>query len=220
MDETNEKKPLIIAFEGTDGCGKTTVLTAVQDLLDAEGIPSAHISMIAKCPAREVLLGDETLNAVQRLMLVGVCAIEAKRQIQQALAEGKIVLLDRMELSRTVYQGVVDGLEAENRSITAMIGEFPHIDYLVYFNIDVEKAYIRVRSRGMPDAIEKLGYDYFVKIQEAYARNLTAFTQLQEHNERCGRKVTQVIELSGTDDPALNAAMIFGEIQDQLLETN
>lgn len=220
MEVENEKTPLLIAFEGMDGCGKTSLINAVQDALDGEGIANTMVSMIAKCPARDYLLNDPHLTPVQQIMLIGICAIEAKKQIVQAQSEGKIVLLDRTEISRIVYQEATEGLTLENKSITAMIGEFPKIDFLVWMPISAEVAFERVKSRGQLDAIESRGIEYFSRIEANYQEAMDGFRCLQEHNQRIGRHVTQVIDIDSGAPIRLNAAMVFGEIQDYLSGDN
>lgn len=209
-----EKKPLIIAFEGMDGSGKTTLIHAVQDYLDSEGIPSEVIPMAAPCQFRDILLSDHSLDDRQKLLLLALCAIEARKRIEVALASGKWVIMDRTEISRQVYQEVQAGLYLENKAITSLIGEFPHIHYLVYLRVDPDVAWGRLIERGALDTFEGRGINYLYEIADGYNHVIDKFAALMEHRKASKVPYTELID-HVPEDPLMDAAMIASEIIDK-----
>ncbi len=209
-----EKKPLIIAFEGIDGSGKSTLIHAVQDYLDSEGIASEIVPMVAPCQFRDILLSDHSLDDRQKLLLLTLCAMEATKRIEAALAAGKWVLMDRNELSRRVYQGVQAGLQLENKAATALIGPFPHIDYLIYLRVDPEVAWNRITMRDKLDTFESRGIDYLYEIADGYDRVLEDYAAEMEHRKKSKGLYTEIIDYT-PEDPVMDAAMLTADIIDK-----
>ena len=217
MKILKEHTPGIIALEGVDGCGKTTLADALQDRLDNEGIRNRRVAMLAHCPARELLLQNSHWAERERLLLIGLCAMEAARQCRQALEDGCWVILERTELSRTVYQSMTDMLVTECRNLNGIIGDFPHIDFLVFLDISFEAAQENLKKRGTPlDTIERLGAVYHMRVFNNYQTALYGFQELQTHRKLCGTPHTEVIRIDSTADPKMNAATILYGINDHL----
>jgi dTMP kinase len=107
----------LIAFEGIDGSGKSTVARAVADRLRDQG----HDVVLTREPGgtdagrkiRAILLdGEFDLSPEAELLLM--CADRAEhvaRLIQPALASGSVVISDRYEGSTRAYQGYGLGLD-------------------------------------------------------------------------------------------------------------
>lgn len=107
-------KGIFISFEGPDGAGKTSVINAMNDWLNAQW--GADRVLLTREPGgnhiseqiRDVLFDDQNTNMDARTEALLFAA--ARRQhivedIQPALAAGKIVLSDRYIDSSVAYQG-------------------------------------------------------------------------------------------------------------------
>ncbi len=103
----------LIALEGIDGSGKRTQLDLLAGELDARKIPTFRISFpryessFGKLVAR-YLNGEfgslETIDPHLSALLYAGDRLEAKAEIQMALAAGKIVLADRYVGSNLAHQ--------------------------------------------------------------------------------------------------------------------
>jgi dTMP kinase len=142
----------LIAFEGLDGCGKSTQITRLADSLKKAG----RDLVVTSEPTR----GDYGLRI--RAMALGRGPritseeelrwfVEDRREhvagiIKPALAAGRTVLTDRYFLSTVAYQGAA-GLDPA-RILRESEGEFPLPDLALLLEIDVETALARIRARG------------------------------------------------------------------------
>jgi dTMP kinase len=142
----------LIAFEGLDGCGKSTQITRLAESLKKAG----HDPVVTAEPTR----GDYGLRI--RAMALGRSPrippeqelrwfVEDRREhvagvLEPALAAGRPVLTDRYFLSTVAYQGAA-GLDPA-RILRESEAEFPLPDLALLLEIDVETALDRVRARG------------------------------------------------------------------------
>lgn len=217
MNNLKSVKPQIIAFEGVDGCGKTTLIRAVQERLDQEGVRSQVVAMIPDGPVRDILLNSPEMIPQEQLLLLGLAHIESARQCREALSRGCWVLLDRTEMSRTVHQVLTDGLSVENRALNSIIGDcFPHIDHLCYLDIPFEVAQERLAGRGELDAIEGRGRAYLQAIYNNYQVALEEFTQREMHRMMSNQPYTFLHRVDALLEPGTMAAFVLYEINDLL----
>jgi dTMP kinase len=103
----------LIAIEGIDGSGKRTQLDLLAHALDARGLSTVRVSFpryessFGKLVAR-YLNGDfgslEAVDPHLSALLYAGDRLEAKTEIESALAEGKIVLADRYIGSNLAHQ--------------------------------------------------------------------------------------------------------------------
>ena len=111
------KKGLFITFEGGEGCGKTTVIKAVKEKLEALNIP-LHVtrepggSVIAE-QIRNIILDKK--NTLMDPRTEALLYAASRRQhlaeiVIPLLNEGKIVLSDRYLDSSLAYQGHARGI--------------------------------------------------------------------------------------------------------------
>ncbi len=108
------KKGFFITFEGTEGAGKSTLIRAVRDRLEAAGVPS----VVTREPGgtrlaeamRELILKNP-MHPVTELFLYEAARREHLAQvIQPSLDKGLIVLCDRFTDSSLAYQGAGRGI--------------------------------------------------------------------------------------------------------------
>jgi dTMP kinase len=156
--------PRVIAFEGVDGAGKSTVLELVANHLRSSGVmvrlPRVGKEHASK-PIREIrqLTRDRTnLDLSPRAELLLYAAREAQvleQLVRPALAEGATVLLDRSMLTPVVLGSHGRGLELGMcEAIAHEASGGLHPDLTLIF--DVEPRTSRIRKR-----LEKIRTDDF-----------------------------------------------------------
>jgi dTMP kinase len=141
----------LIAFEGLDGCGKSTQLERLAARLCAVGCDVVTTSEPTGFPSgqriREMARSGKPLAAEQELRwFVEDRRVHVAEVIAPALRAGQIVLTDRYFLSTVAYQGA-RGLDYE-QILADSEAEFPIPDLVVLLEIDPEKALERVHARG------------------------------------------------------------------------
>ncbi len=141
----------LIAFEGLDGCGKSTQLERLADRLRAAGCDVVTTSEPTGFPSgqriREMARSGKPLAAEQELRwFVEDRRVHVAEVIAPALRAGQIVLTDRYFLSTVAYQGA-RGLDYE-QILADSEAEFPIPDLVVLLEIDPQMALERVHARG------------------------------------------------------------------------
>ena len=120
-----------IALEGADGCGKSTQVDRLAQLLLSRGEQVVTVREPGSTSlgerVREILLdGKEPLGAeAEALLFLASRSQLLTEVIEPALAEGKWVIADRFHISTLVYQGIAGEL-GEQRAVElchAVIGE-------------------------------------------------------------------------------------------------
>jgi dTMP kinase len=171
------KRGLFFAFEGIDGCGKSTQVKAVRDKL----VDSGHDVVVTREPGgtvisekiREILIDPahaEMVNECELLLYLAARAQHVKEKIIPALEQGMIVLCDRFQLATLAYQGYgrnfnLELLEKLNSFATA--GLVPDMTFV--FDIPVELAFERMRKMDkLKDRLESSGADFFRRIRKGY----------------------------------------------------
>lgn len=159
-------KPRLIAFEGVDGAGKTTVLSLVADALRQQGqtvfmprtgkehdsVPTRMIRRLTRDPT------NFDLTATAELLLY--CARESQileEMVRPALARGETVIIDRSLLTPVVMGAYGRHLErsmCEASANAASLGVTP--DITLVFDVHPRTSRIRkrlekIRTRPEPD---------------------------------------------------------------------
>lgn len=104
------KTPMIVAFEGIDGSGKSTTMREVSKRLTAKDIDHVCVSETRYDEIAETIFWpirnrQDTLDPVAAQLLVHALRRHVdETAIKPALAKGKLVLMDRYHLSTLVYQ--------------------------------------------------------------------------------------------------------------------
>jgi dTMP kinase len=141
----------LVAFEGLDGCGKSTQLEKLAAALRAAGCRP----LVTREPSegawgrriRTMARRGEPVAAEEELRWF----VEDRREhvsgvIRPALASGRPVLTDRYFLSTVAYQGA-RGLDWQ-RILAESEAEFPLPDLVVLLEIEPDRGLERVRARG------------------------------------------------------------------------
>jgi len=141
----------LIAFEGLDGCGKTTQVERLAARLRLAGSDPLLTREPSDGPwgrrIRAMARGGELLAVEEELHWF----VEDRREhvatlVAPALAEGRLVVTDRYFLSTVAYQGA-RGLEWR-QLLARSEAEFPLPDLVVLLDIGPELALERVRTRA------------------------------------------------------------------------
>ncbi len=172
------QRGILIALEGIDGSGKTTLAKGLQTAFEALGLPV----LLTKEPG-STALGKEIRKVVQSasysiLPLSEMLLFSADRaqhlaeRVKPALDKGYLVISDRMADSSRAYQGYgrhVDREKLEQLIEWTMQGIKP--DITLYLILDSQTAWQRITSRkDRLTRFEKLDltfYDNVIKGFEA-----------------------------------------------------
>lgn len=165
----------LLAFEGVDGCGKTTQAERVRAWVGARW-PDWTSHLLREPGAtpvgeaiRELLLArGSAMRPLTEVMLYMASRAELyETRVRPALAAGDLVLLDRSYYSTVAYQGAGLGIgRARILELAAIATEGCAIDRVVVFALPPAVAAAR-RARA-PDRIEQRGADYFESVAAAY----------------------------------------------------
>lgn len=143
-----QKKGLLIAFEGIDGTGKTTLALMLKERLEVSG----YSVVMFKEPTNETEAGKKIRASyieerasldIELQWFIEDREWNVTTRILPALAENKIVFLDRYFFSTACYQGVrknndwVSILELNRK-------KFPEPDLTIIFDLDVQLAIKRI----------------------------------------------------------------------------
>ncbi|MDX2146107.1 MAG: dTMP kinase [Planctomycetota bacterium] len=154
-----------LAFEGPDGCGKSTQYRRFADLCIASGLGVCEVREPGGTPigerVRSLLLDKAHSEMGVRCEMMLYMASRAQlvdERIRPALAQGKLVLADRFVASTLVYQGAAGGLDPQEILAVAKAatgGLQPDLN--VVFDVDDTIAATRagiVAPAGRPDVAD------------------------------------------------------------------
>jgi dTMP kinase len=157
---------MLIAVEGIDGAGKTTIANHLCDFLSKKGYkcivlkePSESIygKMIKSLKSRPDPETEMELFLKDREM-------DVKDRILPALEEGKIVIMDRYYYSNIAYQSA-RGLNADRiRELNERIAPKP--DLVILLDLSPSKALERIKNREKLSIFEEK--DYLEKVRQKF----------------------------------------------------
>lgn len=161
---------MLIAFEGTDGTGKTTQAKLLYEHLRTQGVPCVLTGEPTLgeygTTIRRVLRGYEEASKEEILELfMRDRHGHVENVVQPSLDEGKVVITDRYWLSTMVYQSLA-GFSSTylwNRQKTA---PFPQVTFVLYG--DPERLMQRIRLREGKPVESYENTRTMVKVNELY----------------------------------------------------
>jgi dTMP kinase len=151
-----------ITFEGVEGCGKTTQIKLLSELLSARGMSTVLTREPGGCPIadkiRSILLDAENraLSPLTELMLYAAArAQHVTEVISPALIAGKIVLCDRFCDATVAYQSFGRGIDRsiiDPLNLQACQGVSPDLTVLVDCDpsVGLERARRRIEATSGP----------------------------------------------------------------------
>jgi dTMP kinase len=182
-----------ITFEGIDGAGKSTHLTAVQAWLGARG----HEVLLTREPGgsplaeqlRELVL-HQSMDALSETLLI----FAARRDhllgcIEPALARGTTVLCDRFTDATFAYQGAGRGFDlGVLAQLENWVQQGRQPDLTLWFDLAPQVAAERRAAVRSPDRFEKQDTAFFTRVREGYAQRMAQapqrFVRLQADADR------------------------------------
>lgn len=164
-----------ITFEGGEGCGKSTVLKAIKERLEAEGVSVVLTREPGGTPIaeqiRNVILdkGNTAMDARTEALLYAASRRQhLVEKIWPALKEGKTVLCDRYLDSSLAYQGGARGLGVDEvLSINLFATEGTYPDLTLLFDLEPEQGLARIAANQNREVnrldLEKLDFHHQVR---------------------------------------------------------
>lgn len=174
------KKGLFITFEGTDGCGKSTVLEGVKNLLIENGHKDDVLftrepggSKISE-EIRNIILDKN--NIEEDIRTEALLYAASRRQhlvdiVLKALDEKKIVISDRYVDSSLVYQGYARGIGIEEVlkiNEFAIDGLFPDLTILLDLDPKIGLERISKNRKDKADRLDNEKLAFHQKVYEGY----------------------------------------------------
>jgi len=174
--------PHFISLEGGEGAGKTTVLTALRQALQAGGkgvVVTREPGGTALAESIRALLLDPTQPpacAESELLLMFAARVQHVHDvIRPALTRGDWVICDRFTDSSYAYQGAGRGLETAKieRLEQDFVGLRPGLTLLL--DLDIQQGRKRARQRaGTADRIEAEHDDFFERVRAGFRARAAA----------------------------------------------
>lgn len=174
-------EPRLVSLEGGEGAGKSTVLAALRDYLQAAGERVVCTREPGGTPLAEriraLLLdtGSEPPTAAAELLLMFAArAQHVEETIAPALATGAWVLSDRFTDASHAYQGTARGGDRELIRLLEerVVGVVPGLTLLL--DVPVEVGLARARGRGGVDRIEAEDTAFFERVRNGYLERAAA----------------------------------------------
>lgn len=206
-------KGLVIALEGQDGTGKSTVINAITGYFDEMGLDYINAREPGSTEIGEKIrdiLADKANKDMdyhtEALLFAASRSELYDKVIKPNVRKGTSVILDRFLLSSLAYQGIVRGLGVDEvMKINDFFLEGFRPDLTILMDLDAKKSYERLKKLGELDRIESLGEDFQEKVHLAYLK-------LYEENHM------KLIKLDGTKDKESLAHEALDEVKKLMKE--
>ena len=166
---------MFITFEGTEGCGKSTLIQNLSQKLTDLKIP--HVvtrepggSKVAES-IRGVILNQEMDSLTELLLYEAARAEHYKTIVAPALKTKKWVLCDRFTDSTIAYQGFARGLDLkmiEKLNTLATEGTKPNLTF--FLDLPVE---IGLSRASDPNKFEKAGVLFQKKVRKGFLYSIS-----------------------------------------------
>jgi dTMP kinase len=182
MVEENSNKPhggLMISFEGSEGCGKTTQIHRLETHLQDAGYNVVTTREPGGTDVGEEIRhllkyshqGNEIFPETELLLFAAARAQLVRQVILPSIKDGRIILCDRFLDSTTVYQGIARQMSDDP---IQMINDFaigdimPDLTFILDVPEEVSMKRVRERHSGPPDRFEQESIDFYAKVRKGY----------------------------------------------------
>ena len=170
---------LFISFEGIDGAGKSTHISAAADAFKAAG----RVVTLTREPGgtslaeklRAMVLDDAMDSLTESLLIFAARRDHLVTVILPALSRGGVVLCDRFTDATFAYQGGGRGFDlATLRTLehwvqSSQVGKLVQPDLTVWFDLNPVEAAQRLAGARVPDKFEAQPVDFFSRVVRGYA---------------------------------------------------
>ena len=172
-----------ITFEGIDGAGKSTHITAVAERLRCAGTNVVSTREPGGTPLaerlRELVLHEPMDTLTECLLVFAARRDHLQRVIEPALARGDTVLCDRFTDATFAYQGGGGGAEVHTLLqleawVQATRDGVRQPDLTIWFDLPPALAAQRRAQARAADRFEQQDVDYFDRVRAAYAARAAA----------------------------------------------
>ncbi len=166
---------IFLAFEGTEGAGKTTQVRRLAQHLATCGNPPLIAREPGSTPLGEqvrqwVLESGALPSRSELFLLLAARAVFVEEVVQPALAAGQIVIADRFELSTLAYQGAGRGLPLDQiRAANHLATGGVRPDATLLLELSPEEGAQRQAAAGkLPDRMEREGVEFHERVAAGY----------------------------------------------------
>jgi dTMP kinase len=169
-----------ISIEGTEGAGKSTVLTFIQSCLTKFGIEAVWTREPGGTPLgeeiRKVLLhpqsNDVMMPETELLLMFAARAQHLQTIVKPALAAGKWVVSDRFIDASYAYQCGGRGIDEKHvQMLDHWIVHGCYPDLTLLLDIAPEQGLERASKRGTEhDRIEQEKIEFFIRVRDVYLK--------------------------------------------------
>ena len=171
-----------ITFEGVDGAGKSTHITAFADALRQQGktvITTREPGGTALGEQlRSLLLREPMHLETEALLMFAARREHLAKVIMPALTRGDWVISDRFTDASFAYQGGGRGLSLDKLS---QLEQWVHgdlqPDLTLLFDVPLEVARERLQNSRDLDKFEQEQEDFFVRVRQVYLQRAAQFPQ-------------------------------------------
>ncbi|TCM67813.1 dTMP kinase [Acinetobacter calcoaceticus] len=198
---------MFISFEGTEGVGKTTLITQLYEHFLQQGLDVVLTREPGGTPLAEQIRGlllsvehqEPISNDTELLLMYAARAQHLQNFILPALSAGKVVLCDRFIDASFAYQCAGRGLSRDKLQMLNQhfVSHRPEITF--WLDAPIELGMARARARGELDRFEQEKMEFFARVRAGYAEIH------QQEPERMKRL-----------DASQNAAQVFAQALSQL----
>lgn len=175
---------LFVSFEGIDGAGKSTHITALVARYRAQGRTVTETREPGGTPLaeslRELVL-HQSMDALTEALLVFAARRDHLQQIiEPALARGEVVISDRFTDATFAYQGAGRGFNTDVLSQLEQWvqgkdnGAIRQPDLTIWFEVPPSVAAERLVKARDADRFEALPVAFFERVAEGYAARAAA----------------------------------------------
>ncbi len=168
---------MFISFEGTEGVGKTTLISKLYDYF----VEQQHAVLLTREPGgtplaeqiRQLLLADDAADKMghdtELLLMYAARAQHIQNVIMPALQRGDVVLCDRFTDASFAYQCAGRGLSREKLALLnqTFVPRMPDLTF--WLDAPIELGMARARERGALDRFEQEKMEFFGKVRAGYA---------------------------------------------------
>lgn len=205
---------LFLTFEGIDGAGKSTHITALADAFTAAGRTVTLTREPGGTPLaeklRELVLNDAMDPLSEALLMFAARRDHLQQVIEPSLAQGHVVLCDRFTDATFAYQGSGRGFDVNVlRQLEQWVQTQPgrdevrQPDLTVWFDLPPAVAAQRLVAARVPDRFESQPQAFFERVASGYAQRMQAspgrFARIasDQPKEAVWRQVRQAFEQRG-----------------------
>jgi dTMP kinase len=185
-----------ITFEGIDGAGKSTHISALAEAFRARGREVTLTREPGGTPLaeklRELLLHDAMDPLSEALLMFAARRDHLRQVIEPALAKGHVVLCDRFTDATFAYQGYGRGFDL---TVLATLEQWVQLrddglgirqpDLTLWFDVPPEVAATRLAGVRSPDKFEAQPVTFFNRVASGYgermARDPDRFARIEAH---------------------------------------